>query len=777
MNKISLLLGCLLLSGCTRHAAQAQVDYQYKQGQPATVAREQWKQLTAGTDLALGKKVFFSPAPNYSLTTDTNDPYDLTDGTLTSRQDDRVWFNKDAVGWYLSPGLSNGILLMIDLGSVQPVGQIAIRVLGGHEQDSLDLPKSAEFLASADGKQYYSLQNLVQLNPAEANQADGKTGFYYPEVGKAFMVPLVCREPVMARYIAIRVIPANSLFTDQISVLKAGAATPLKVLSSFPQAQVFTDGLAILPRHEPFVVTTNIDTPNWLTALDNTNLDPSKNQLGFRLELPDGLRVLPISQPAFKEVPSTHPGMHGYEFSYAGKKIIGSIGPLWIAKDAAAKIPPDAKVLLTGIVEGKDSHALQFPLKLVEIPETHAIKGLDVSLAWMSDKTEQQWPNFLRDFHKMGFGYVSTFPRDFGKNKDGSWNADAQKYLAFLKEARADGYGIIYNESAFHVMWNTVQADEKAGKISDAEADQLFTQIDGKRGKWMNILYRGKYFQNEMKRVADLAALVQPDQVYFDIEWWTQSVDESKKDPRVIAAWKASGKSWDDFVTDIGTQVLGDLISATRNAVPNRKLTVGLYNSDPKNAIYNSIFGWNKIYPGIVDIAMPSLYIQGRADIVAERIRFDYDAMHTKQIIPWLSTGTYGEYDPKLTEPMVLEAILNGSRGITYFWFGDFDPMDFYYHSKAISELAPYGTLLQKGKPVSYKGDNADLHYTAFADGNEALVLVENFSGTSNTKVTLKSPVPSTTKVLLDGKALSLQNNAVSIDVPPNEFRMVYFGK
>jgi hypothetical protein len=773
MKVLTGLAMAVLVMSSTVLVAHAQVDYQYKPGQPATASREQWKQLTAGDDLARGKKVFFSPAPNYRLTTDDNDPYDLTDGTLTSREDDRVWFNKDGVGFYLSPGLSNGILMMIDLGSVQPVGQIAIRVLGGHEQGSLDLPKSAEFLASADGEHYYSLQNLVKLNPAEANQADGKTGFYFPEEGKAFMAPLVCRQPVMARYIAIRVIPVNSLFTDQISVLKADASTPLKVLSSFPQAQVFTDGLAVLPRHQPFVVTTNIVTPNWLTILDNTNADLSKNPAAFRIELPKGLNMLPISKPDFKEVASPDAGMHSYEFQYNGK----TDGPLWIEKDPAVIIPADTKVLLTGIVDGKDSHTVRVPLKLVAIPETHPIKGLDISLAWMNDSVEQQWPNFLRDFRKMGFNYVSTFPRYFGKNADGSWNDATQKNLAFLQQARQEGYGIVYDESAFHVMWNTVQSDLKRGKIDDAEADQLFTQIDGKRGKWMNILYRGKYFQNEMKRVANLAALVQPDQVYFDIEWWTQSVNESKKDPRVVAAWKASGKDWDDFVTDIGREVLGDLVSTMRQAVPNRKMTVGLYNSDPKNAIYNSVFGWDKIYPGIVDIAQPSLYVQGRANIVADRIRYDYDAMQAKQIIPWLSAGTYGEYDPKLTEPMVLESILNGSRGVTYYWFGDFDPMDFYYHSKAISELAPYETLLQNGKPIAYKTENADLHYTAFASDNEALVLVENFSGTSNSKVTLKSPIASAAKVLLDGKTLPLQNNAVSIDVPPNEFRLVYFGK
>src|SRR5690606_23698142 len=141
----------------------------------ATQSRAQWAQLTSGEELARGKKVFFSPAPNYRLTTDENDPFDLTDGTLSTREDDRVWFQKDAVGWYLGAGTTSGSLMVIDLGSEQPIGQIAIRVLGGREQGSLELPAKAEFLASVDGKQYYSLQHMVKLNPAEREQADGKT--------------------------------------------------------------------------------------------------------------------------------------------------------------------------------------------------------------------------------------------------------------------------------------------------------------------------------------------------------------------------------------------------------------------------------------------------------------------------------------------------------------------------------------------------------------------------------------------------------------------------
>lgn len=227
-------------------------------------------------------------------------------------------------------------------------------------------------------------------------------------------------------------------------------------------------------------------------------------------------------------------------------------------------------------------------------------------------------------------------------------------------------------------------------------------------------------------------------------------------------------------MTDIGTDVLGEMVAAMRRAVPDRKLIVGLYNADPTNEIYNNVFAWKKIYPKIIDIAMPSLYVQGRSLLVADRIRYDYEKMQARQIIPWLTTGTYGEFDPKLLEPMVLESILNGSRGVTYFFFGDFDPMDFYYHAQANADLKPFEKLLQTGKPIDYKGDNADMHYTAFASADEALVLVGNYNHAGQVKVLLPLPIPAK-NARVGNKNLNVQNNSVSVEVPAGEFRLIHF--
>lgn len=774
MRRFGLLVGCLLV-GCSVQAAP--VDYQYAPGTLATEARAQWHGLTKGVELARGKEVRFSHKPNYNLTSDENDPYDLTDGKLSSREDDRIWFNKDAVGWSKYGATpSMGVLMTIDLGEVQPVGQIALRILGGAEQESLILPKKVEFLASNDGKQYYSLQSMEKLNPAEKEQADNKTAFYIPEEGKAFMAPFVSRVPVKARYIALRVMPISTLYLDQISVLKAPDSQKLTELNSHPRAQVFTDGLAVMPRHEPFTITTNIATPNWLVIHDNTDLDPDKNKLGFRVEVPQGLQILPRSKPEFEEIESSRPDMKAYQFSYDGKNRNGSLGPLWIVKDSDIAVAAGAKVLLTGTIDGKDSHQFQYPVQFQEIPETMPVQGLDVSLAWLHETTQMEWPHFLEDFQKMGFNYVSSFPRWFYKDKSGEWNEGTQKKFEFLKQARARGYRVIYNESPFHEMWTRIQSDLRKKQINEAEAAELFVQVDGKRGDRMNILYRGKYYQDEIQRVADLAALISPDHVYLDIEWWRNHVPESQKDPRVQAALKKSGKDWDEFRTDIGREVLSDVVSAIRNAVPQKKLVVGLYYTDPRFKIFDQIFTWNKIYPEILDIAMPELYIQGRTQMVRDIIRTDYDLMQNREIIPWLSTGTYGEYPPALTEPMVVESILNGARGVTYYWFGDFDPMDFYYHARAIQRLKPYEKLLQIGRPISYKANNSNLHYTAFSSSDEALILVGNYGNSPDTKVLLPLPFQNA-KAFVEGEQLTVRDNATSIEVPPGEFRLVHFLK
>ena len=67
--------------------------------------RDQWYQATKGENLALGKEVNFSIAPEFYLTATggkklpNRDRFDLTDGALSVRGNDVLRFDYHAVGW------------------------------------------------------------------------------------------------------------------------------------------------------------------------------------------------------------------------------------------------------------------------------------------------------------------------------------------------------------------------------------------------------------------------------------------------------------------------------------------------------------------------------------------------------------------------------------------------------------------------------------------------------------------------------------------------------
>jgi hypothetical protein len=773
----TLALGVLLMA--TAVSAQPK-DWQFEVGATAKESRDNWDKLTQGEELARGKAVEISPVASYYLTHDENDAYDLTDGKLSERMDDRVWFVKDAVGWNFGSGAegASGVLFRIDLGSVQPIGQIAIRLLGGREQQTLILPNAIEFLASEDGKNYHSLRNMKKLMPAERELSDFVTGFFVPEEGKAFMYPFAARVPVRARYVAIRITPEADVYTDQISILKADGSTPILPLSSFPRSRVFTEGFVVRPKLDVFAVTTNIMTPNWVLLQSFGKDAGSKAEFDFRLQLPQGLRLRSESKPEFTELETAH-GARRYLFKKVQTTGASTSGrnPLYIETVPGEKVAPNAKAKFTGIINGTDSHTLEYPVQLVEIPEVPTVmtETFDIGLGWINDWEQRGWPNYLQSLRKIGFGEVSTYPMWWGVG-DYLNKPDSQANLQFVREARAQSFGIVHEESPFHQMLALIESQRKAGVLDAAEAALIFNQTaEGKPGKHLNPLYRGQYYQDEIKRIAELVALVQPDQLHLDIELWWEAANEAKTDPRVAAAWQASGKEWDDFISDAGTEMLRDVAQAARGALPNRKLVIGLYHSDPKNKVMDGIFDWNKIYPAIVDIAQPSIYVQGRAADVAARIRHNYQAMGNRKIIPWLTAGTYGEFDPKLMEPMVLETILNGAGGMTYYYFPDFDPLDFYYHAKALATLGQFPNLMKTGRPVTQTGSTPGLHYTCFASDKERLILVGNYGRSPQTKTTLPLAVKGAKNVQVIGhKTLPIRNNAISIDVPAGEFRLIH---
>jgi hypothetical protein len=131
-----------------------------------------------------------------------------------------------------------------------------------------------------------------------------------------------------------------------------------------------------------------------------------------------------------------------------------------------------------------------------------------------------------------------------------------------------------------------------------------------------------------------------------------------------------------------------------------------------------------------------------------------------KKIIPWLSAGCYGEFEPYKMEQMILEALMNGANGITYYCYYDFDtPMDFYYHAKALAEIAPYEDLIVDGKILEPEGSNKGLTYSGIKKGDEMLLLIGNYKRTApETEIKLPFNDILEIKDLRNGKTIKSQN-------------------
>ena len=750
----------LLLLACTSLAV---TDYQHVMHADLTPTarenREVWRTEARGEDLAHGREVTFAVTPSYALTHDDNDAFDLTDGKLTPRQDDRMWFDKAAVGWRTTPAN-----LMIDLGETQPIGTVAMRFLGGAEQQGLRFPRQLELLVSEDGTTFYRAATLSKLMLGEKDRAHEPGVFFLPEEGKAYAYPLVFRDlRTKARFVGIRVLAdLGFVFADELVVLEGNFAADSVTLEPQARTPFIIRGLAFAPYKPMLAISTNIHTPNYFQLTDARGPDDRKARIKFVIELPDGVDILTESTKAdFAHELVAIDGRKCQRYTITNPpRRDERVGPFYLRVDKRTA-DGQQKAVFYASSEGYEPNRIEVPIRPVEIPRVGKLDEVHVSLAWMGTGYALNWPNFLDDWEHLGFNAVATFPRYW----KGTVSPDVAQLLA---EARRRGMKVIYNESPFHVMQN--------GNRSAAE---IYSQIGGKPSKKLCPSYRGPLYQQEIQRVGDLYELVQPDYVFYDIECWYGGAKEAPKCTRCQARLAESGKELDELLTDFGTEMIRDMGTAIRTRAERLGLArphIATYNNHAARPVYHLVFDFHKLYPDHLDSAQPSLYVKGNAVLVHNTIRGNYRALGRRNIIPWLSTGTYGEHEPYKVEAMILESLLNGACGITYYCFRDFDtPMDFYYHAKALAHIAPFQGLLKNGKPVELEADNDTLFISGYRHAGAMLVLVGNYQNSPRTTTTVQLPFDTVTAVH-DVRRNEQRPAALPlrVDVPPQEIVLLH---
>jgi hypothetical protein len=714
-------------------------------GLDVQASRALWRERTAGNNLALGKEVRFSKKPDYSLTTDPNDAFDLTRGTLSP--DDRVWYHKSAVGW-CNAG-SPQVNLLVDLGHSEPVGRLALRIVCGREQKSITFPAEFRVVASQDGKTFHEVLSSRKLLPAERSLANGDTLIFLPEKGTAYCYPFLFNLNVEARYIGITLMGDGAfLFMDSLAILK-GEPSAARALSTYTKKSSFImDGVRVGPLKEgPLYISTNVLTPNFLEVTDCRTVEEQKTPAELFVELPVGISLRDSTAHNEQVMASTVSergeafrvwSLSGLKSLYLDGRPLPKQGPYYFEWEGDGPDATNRTATFYAVLGGEKVNSLTIPIQPVGIPEVPPWADYNFSLGWMGEKAMRNWPDFFRTHRRLGFTTLGYFVRNWEAPDLGGrayWEAHVQK-------AREAGFKILYQESPLQNVF------ERGTKGSGPREPEVCHVVDGKPGKNPCVSYRGPLYRNEMARIERAFAALRPDYCFWDIECISENggpLREAANCSRCQEAFRESKQpDFNRFLESQGRRILMDLRRIASRHCRELKIPmprIGNYNEDVVNGTHDAVFVFEDDYPSAIDMAQPSLYVQGDCVAVHETIRKNYGRLGKKDVEPFLTTGTYGEYDPKKIEPMILETLLNGAGGFSYFCFDDFDsPLDFYYHAKALSELAPYQELLKRGAPTPLAGDNPDLSYSSYADGDRMLLLVGNYHNAPNGATTVQLP-------------------------------------
>ncbi|HRU05280.1 MAG TPA: discoidin domain-containing protein, partial [Candidatus Brocadiia bacterium] len=722
-----------------------------------------WMERTQGENLALGKPVRFSAAPDYRLTVKGGtDEKDLVDGKLSSRLDDRIWFAADAVGWYMHPTTTYNIL--IDLGQVQPVDRVVGRFLGGRA--GLAFPKSFRAVVSEDGKTFYAVSSLEKLQPGEKDQSDWKSFYFLPEDGVAYVYPFLLPVRTKARYVGLSVTGASgAVFSDEIAVIKGAFDPAAASYAGLEQVSFVTDGVIFRPAKTPLAITTNINTPNFFFVSDCRQAQDAKKPVTCVIELPAEIETLsPAVSGTFTSEAFERDGRAWKRLRLAAGASVAKLKmpPFYFQIAKGASLPKDARAVFYAECEGVAPNRFETPIAAVAVPVVPPLKRLHVSLAWTHEGQMIGWPGFWDAWPALGFNAVSCFPRYW---KDGKPSPEVQ---AFFDDARRRGCKLIYNESPFHVM----EGKHKKEK-------ELYSQFkDGTTGS-LCPSYRGKFYQEEIRRVADCFAASNADFVFYDIECWYNGAREASRCQVCSDRQKASGKPMADYLATLGPEMWRDMrnaIAAKAKVMGRPMPVIGSYNNHAAAEPHHMVMDFKAAWPQWLDQSQPSLYVRGDARLVHKSIRTNYAFLKKRATLPWLSAGTYGEFEPRLLEHMILEALVNGACGFTYYKFDDFDtPMDFYYQAKALAQIAPCEDLVMDSAPCEVKADNDKLWYSACRKGGEMLILVGNYDRAPNGKATIALPFAKVAAIrdLRAAKTLPAAA-ALSVDVAPSDIALFY---
>jgi hypothetical protein len=746
--------------------------------------RKLWQKSIEGENLALGKAVRFSVDPDYLGTVNDKVKLKLTDGLLADRPDGKVWLAPEAIGF--TKGEETGVSIMVDLGTVQPIDRAVIRLAGGAEFIRNTFPREIRLLASEDGENFFVIktiktikyrtkdhvpekgieklnQNFYELTPWNRLIADpavlksaeipalGNRGAVeiipLNEEGQAYVYPFIFKDlRINARFIAFWIRPDGYVnLADEIAVIKRAETVEPVALSEFRRGRLFMDGPAFYFEQEALYVSTNFQMPASFLISYARKKEHRSNPLSYVFELPQGLDLVEtksmttscqIQKETFTEGDKPYqrwtltnliviPRNHEYK---------GSIGPFYFKITDQNLLPKDPVAYCYPLDKDYVPNRFPLPVKFISMPVVPSLENLSISIGWMSSPYMLEWPDFFNAYKAAGFNAMPSFPYSIPNYSDSRWGQyDTNDVCRQISAAKQSGINIILVDSPFENMQRNHKKDT-----------EIFSQLAG--GPSVNCCpsYRGRFYWEALINMGNDFELTRADFQFIDSEMWGKGAMEADACLVCRNKMKELGKTGEDFLAALGTEMLHDINNELKKRSEKLKIpmpALGIYDVFSTGLIYHRVYDFKQLYPELIQFGMPSLYIGGDPQKAHDAMVEQYRATGKTSVIPWITTGCGGKFDARLIEPMILETLMNGAAGFTYFAFSNFNsPLEFYYHAKALAEIAPYQNILKDGKPFELKTDNKLITISGYKLGNELLVLAGNYTSPCKEKAMIALP-------------------------------------
>ncbi len=718
--------------------------------------RDQFRKMIAPGNLLAGRELRYSPQPTQYLNIDDDDPRQLTDGKFSERIDDAIWFDRTCVGWQGPPQAT----IFADLGAQQPIDSVVIRLLGGAAQNALEFPDEIRVLLSEDGLECHLAASRHKRGLDDLS-ADA---YHLPEEKIAWVHNFRLPVKQKARHVAVQILHKKQyMVSDELAVVRGADSLPVFQPKADTRVAIVTDGVAFTPVWDNVQpICQNLPLRSRLEKQDARSGDKFDKPCKILLDLPETLK---FATAGITPTEVKHDGrtFRRYAINWAGEGTDFLLQSLLPAGET--------DVLYTSGDSGNGpENERRIVWKSLFIPPARVPKRLHVSLSWAeSVQLYKTWPNYLQAQRHLGFNAVGTMPCYWQQ-------ANVPEYQTILKEIRKQGFQIVQIESPA----GAIEVDRKQQETMSNYADGKFADICP--------AYRGQFYKKEHASFAQAAVWIQPDLIFYDIEAYWRGATNALYCQRCRERFQSGKfKDWDAYNAAMGREIHLDMKTAIEKSLAdagiNRPIVYGSYRTEPITPLNDGLFAFDNTYPDLLQMAMPSLYVAGNAQAVAESISANRAKMKTNDIIPWLSTGCYGEYDPLRTRDMILEAFANGSRGVTYYWYGHFDAAHFKSHAEAINIVAPIEDLFMDGTPLTgLKCSHDKLKVCGMGLNGEQAVLVSNYQGVPRgTNVTIHSSAARNTPVrdLHSGKRIGVVQTDGSFTVALDEFtaHMYYLGR